>query len=96
MDFTAVSGKHQQIQQKGVMKKKTRILIEVERVRVSYQLNKRLETFCRKCGINTDFLTESDAMEIIGNQPFTDFHTELAPNQQLIFCLKSILEKISI
>src|SRR4051812_27948629 len=98
MDFTAVCRKHQKIRQKGVMKKKTRILIEIERVRVSYQINKRLEKFCQKCGIHTDFLPETEAVELIGNLPVTDFHTEElpAPNRQLIFCLKSILEKIPI
>lgn len=77
------------------MKKQTKILIEIERVRVSYQINKRNEAFCRRCGSQTEFLSQAEASALIGNQSSTDFHTELAPDNNLIFCLKSILERIS-
>lgn len=74
------------------MKKQTRILIEVERVRVVYQRNKRYVSFCERCGVETDFIPEAEAM--IDARFNGDFHTKLAPDKTLIFCLKSIIENI--
>ncbi len=74
------------------MGKKTRILIEVERVRISYQSNRRHELLCRECEMVTDFISESDALTIIGSSPLNGYHSELEPNGQVMVCLRSIIE----
>lgn len=76
------------------MKKRTEILIEVERVRIIYQKNQQLIRFCDKCTVETEFVTEDEAFSIIGIRPTDDLHTQFALDNNLIFCLKSIIEKI--
>lgn len=40
----------------------------------------------------TDFISESDALTIIGSSPLNGYHSELEPNGQVMVCLRSIIE----